>query len=41
MQYIADVCGEETVKLWDQDWALKYNARKMHALSILPELDFE
>ncbi|MCL1125488.1 hypothetical protein [Shewanella surugensis] len=41
MQYIADVCGEETVTLWYQDWALKYNARKMHALSILPELDFE
>ncbi|WP_299494473.1 hypothetical protein [uncultured Shewanella sp.] len=41
MQFITDVCGEETVKLWYQDWALKYNARKMHALSILPELDFE
>ena len=41
IQYIASICGEETVRLWYQDWAVKYNAKKMHALSILPNIDFE
>ena len=41
MEYIASVCGESTVKLWYCEWALKYNARKMHELSLLPDVDFE